>query len=42
MKLVPNNQQFFNVPFQSTKYRKKEFCVDKKKRKTIGDVYCAT
>ena len=26
------------VPFQSTKYRKKELCVDN--IKTIGDVYC--
>ena len=28
------------VPFRSTKYRKKELCVDK--IKTIGDVYCPT
>ena len=28
------------MPFQSTKYRKKELCVDN--IKTIGDVYCPT
>ena len=34
-------QQLFNkVPFQSTKDRKKELCVDN--IKTIGDVYCPT
>ena len=31
-----------NVPFQSTKYRKKELCVDNKLREIIGDVYCPT
>ena len=31
---------FNKVPFQSTKYRKKELCVDN--IKTIGDVYCPT
>ena len=38
MNLVPNKQLLPNVPFQSTKYRKKELCVDN--IKTIGDVYC--
>ena len=38
--MVTDNQFLPNVPFQSTKYGKKEFCVDKKK--TIGDVYCPT
>ena len=40
MNLVPNKQLLLNVPFQSTKYRKKEFCVDNKVREAIGDVYC--
>ena len=40
MNLVPNKQLLLNVPFQSTKYRKKELCVDN--IKTIGDVYCPT
>ena len=35
------DKQFFNkVPFQSTKNRKKELCVDN--IKTIGDVHCPT
>ena len=42
MNLVPNEQLLLNVPFQSTKYRKKELCVDDKVRETIGDVYCPT
>ena len=28
--MLPDKQLFLNVPFQSTKYRKKEFCVEKK------------
>ena len=40
MNLVPNKQLLLNVPFQSTKYRKKELCVDNQVRETIGDVYC--
>ena len=40
MNLLPDKQLFTNVPFQSTKYRKKEMCVDNKVRETIGDVYC--
>ena len=35
MNLVPNKQLLHNVPFQSTKYRKKELCVDNKVRGTI-------
>ena len=36
-----HDKKFFNkVPFQSTKHRKKELCVDN--IKTIGDVYCPT
>ena len=42
MSLVPNKQLLLNVPFQSTKYGKKELCVDSKVRETIGDVYCPT
>ena len=38
--MLPDKQLFFNVPFQSTKYGKKELCVDNKVRETIGDVYC--
>ena len=33
---------FNKVPFQSTKNRKKELCVDDKVREIIGDVYCPT
>ena len=42
MNLVPNKQLLLNVLFQSTKYRKKELCVDNKVRETIGEVYCPT
>ena len=42
MNLVRNEQLLLNVPFQSTKYRKKELCVDNIVRDTIGDVYCPT
>ena len=42
MNLLPDKQLFINVPFQSTKYRKKELCVDNKVRETIGDVFCPT
>ena len=42
MNLVPNKQLLLNVPFQPTKYWKKELCVDNKKRETIGDVFCPT
>ena len=38
--MLPDKQLFINVPFQSTKYGKKELCVDN--IKTIGDVYCPT
>ena len=39
MILVPNKQVLLNVPFQSTKNRKKELCVYDKLRETIADVY---
>ena len=42
MNMVPNKQPLLNVPFQSTKFRKKELCVDNKVRETIGYVYCPT
>ena len=42
MNLVPDKQLLLNVPFQLTKYRKKELCVDNKVQETIGDVYCPT
>ena len=42
MNLIPNKQLSLNVPFQSTKYRKKELCVDNKVQETIGDAYCPT
>ena len=35
-----DKQLLHNVPFQSTKYGKKELCVDN--IKIIGDVYCPT
>ena len=38
--MLHDKQVFNKVPFQSTKYRKKELCVDN--IKTIGDVYCPT
>ena len=37
--MLPDKQLFINAPFQSTKYGKKELCVDNKVRETIGDVY---
>ena len=42
MNLLPDKQLLLNVPFQSTKYRKKELCVDNKIQETIEDVYCPT
>ena len=38
--MVPDKQVLLNVPFQPTKYGKKQMCVDI--IKTIGDVYCPT
>ena len=40
--MLPDKQFLLNVPFETTKYRKKEMCVDEKVRETIGDVYCPT
>ena len=40
--MLPDKQFLLNAPFQSTKYGKKELCVDIKVRETIGDVYCPT
>ena len=42
MNLVPNRQLLLKVPFQSTKYGKKELCLDNKVQETIGDVFCPT
>ena len=42
MNLVPNKQLLLNVPFQPTKNRKKELCVDNKIQETIGDLYYPT
>ena len=42
MNLLHNKQLLLYVPFQWTKFRKKELCVDIKVRETIGDVYCPT
>ena len=42
MNLVPNKQLLLYVPFQSTKYRKKELCEDNKVQETNGDVFCPT
>ena len=42
MNLLPDKQLFLNVPFQLTKNRKKELCVDDTIRETIVDVYCPT
>ena len=39
-KLLQDKQLFNEFPFQSTKYRKKDLCVDN--IKTIGVVYCPT
>ena len=41
-KTLPDKQVSLNVPLQSTKCGKRELCVDKKVRDTIGDVYCPT
>ena len=38
--MVPDKQLLHNVPFQSTKYGKKEMRADN--IKTTGDVYCPT
>ena len=42
MNLVTNKQLLPKVPFQSTKYRKKELCVENRVQETIGNVYCPT
>ena len=40
MELVTNKQLLINAPFQPTKYRKKELCVDNKVQVTIGVDFC--
>ena len=42
MNLLRGKQLFFNVPFQSTKCKKKELCVDNEVQEAIGDVFCPT
>ena len=42
MNLVPNKQLLLNVPFQLTKYKKNEFCVENKVQEINGDVFCPT
>ena len=40
--MLPDNQFLLNAPFQSSKYGKKDVCVDNKVRENIGDVFCPT
>ena len=40
--MLPDNQFLLNAPFQSSKYGKKDVCVDNKVREKIGDVFCPT
>ena len=40
--MLPNKQLLFIAPFQSTKYGKKDLCVDNKVQEAIEDVYCPT
>ena len=42
MNFVANKQLLVNAPFQSTKFREKELCVDNKVPETIGEMYCPT
>ena len=42
MNLVPHKQLLLNVPFQSTKCRKKQLCVDNKVQETLAVAYCPT
>ena len=42
MNLVHNNQLLLNGSFKSTRYRKKDLCVDNEVREAIGNVYCPT
>ena len=42
MNLLPDKQLFIIVPFQSTKYTKKDLYLDNKVQETIGDEYCPT
>ena len=38
--MLHDKRLFNKVPFQSTKFRKNELCVDDKVREIVGDVYC--
>ena len=42
MNLLHDKDLFIRVPFQSTKIREKELCVDNEVQETIGDVYFPT
>ena len=42
MNLVPDEQLFSIVLFQSTNYKMREVRADNKLQETIGDVYCPT
>ena len=42
MNMVPNKQLLLNIPFESTKDRKKELFLDNNVQETIRDVYCLT
>ena len=42
MNLIPNKQLLLNVPFESTKFRKKDICVESNVQETVGGVYCPT
>ena len=42
VKMLHDKQLFIIVPFQSSKYRQKNLCVDDKVRETFGDSYCQT
>ena len=42
MNLFPDKQLFIDVPFQSTNFKMKEMCADKKVQESIGDVFCPT
>ena len=42
MNFLPDKQSLLNVPFQPTKCRKKELCMDNKIQETTGVVHCPT
>ena len=42
MSLLSDKQLINNVPFQRTKLKKNELCVDNEVQETFGEVYCPT